>query len=146
MVLGFLAVVLFLVADVASLVLLGRAYGGWWVFGALLFAFLAAILTFRAIGPLTAVRVAGRLRRGELPGRELIDALLMAAAGGLFLVPGLVSDALALLLVLPGLRALPRWLLVRWVRGRAVLVHTDAPPPPPAGGNGDALDAEFWRK
>lgn len=146
--LGFLAGLAFFVADVASLVVLGRVAGGWWVVGAVLGGFVASVLTFRFLGPLTAFRVAGRLANGELPGRELVDALLMAVGGLLFATPGLLSDAAALVLILPGFRALPRALVVRWVKRRAVVVHAGAAPPPedrePA--RGDTIDADYWER
>lgn len=145
MVVGLL-VLAFVVADVLSLVLLGRGFGGWWVVGAILLGFLSSALTFRFLGPVTAFRVAGRLSQGELPGRELVDALLMAIAGALFAFPGLVSDAAALVLVLPGLRAIPRHFVVRWAKGRAVVVHRSAPATSSAPSDSDAIDVDFERR
>ncbi|MBK9180080.1 MAG: FxsA family protein [Acidimicrobiales bacterium] len=48
---------------------------------------------------------------GRVPGAELIDAFVLLLAGGLLLVPGFVTDALGLVLLLPPVRAVVRRLL-----------------------------------
>ncbi|WP_210492324.1 FxsA family protein [Patulibacter sp. SYSU D01012] len=47
-------------------------------------------------------------RRGERPGAALLDAALVLVAGVLLLLPGLVSGAAGLLLLLPPVRAVLR--------------------------------------
>jgi UPF0716 family protein affecting phage T7 exclusion len=55
--------------------------------------------------------------RGEVPTREVVDGGLLVVAGTLCIVPGFVTGALGLLLLLPPLRAFVRnRLLVRWGR------------------------------
>ena len=44
------------------------------------------------------------LRGGSLPADGLLDSLLLVAAGVAFMVPGYLSDALGLLLLLPPVR------------------------------------------
>jgi UPF0716 protein FxsA len=51
---------------------------------------------------------------GRVPGDELIDGFLVLLAGALIVVPGFVTDALGLLLLLPPVRALVRV----WTRHR----------------------------
>jgi UPF0716 protein FxsA len=64
--------------------------------------------------------------RGEVPSRELADGGLIALGGLLLLLPGFVSDALALLLLLPPTRAVVRGLLGRSVAKRAKVVRAGA--------------------
>ena len=54
-----------------------------------------------------------RLRAGEMPGRELVDGLLVLLAGALLLTPGFVTDAVGVLLLLPPVRAVVRAALRR---------------------------------
>ena len=55
--------------------------------------------------------------RGEVPTTEVVDGGLLVLAGVLCVIPGFVTGALGLLLLLPPLRALARnRLLVRWNR------------------------------
>lgn len=95
---------LFPVAELALLIKVGAAIG---VLGTLLLLVLGGIvgvLLLRLAGFATAWRVRERIARGELPEREMLDGLLMAAAGGLFLLPGFISDVLALVLLFPPTR------------------------------------------
>ena len=54
-----------------------------------------------------------RLARGEIPGKELVDGLLILVGGLLMLTPGFLTDALGLLLLVPPTRLALRALLVR---------------------------------
>ena len=48
------------------------------------------------------------VERGEVPATELVDGGLLLAAGSMLIVPGFVTDAVGLLLLLPPVRALFR--------------------------------------
>lgn len=61
-------------------------------------------------------RVQQQLQRGELPAAELVDGLLVVVAGLLLLVPGFVTDAAALLLLVPFVRRPLRGVVARRVR------------------------------
>ena len=54
-----------------------------------------------------------RLARGEIPGKELVDGLLILVGGLLMLTPGFLTDAVGLVLLLPPTRLALRALLVR---------------------------------
>jgi UPF0716 protein FxsA len=67
-------------------------------------------------------RLQNTIGRGEIPSRELTDAVLIILGGALLLTPGFLTDALGLSLLLPGARAAVkgvarRW-LARWARRR----------------------------
>ena len=69
------------------------------------------------------------LNAGRLPGDRLIDALLILIAAILLITPGVISDLLAVLLLLPPIRALFRRLLKRYFRGRFVILGPHRRPP-----------------
>lgn len=83
-------------------------------------------------------RAQAQLRAGALPAAELIDGVVILAAGALLLTPGFVTDAIGLLLLISPLRWLPR----RWARnhlavrtgnrvyGKVIDVRGTAPGPP----------------
>ena len=54
-----------------------------------------------------------RVARGEIPGRELVDGLLILVGGLLMLTPGFLTDAVGLLLLVPPTRLALRALLIR---------------------------------
>ncbi len=72
-----------------------------------------------------------RLGRGEIPGKELVDGLLILVGGLLMLTPGFLTDAVGLLLLIPPTRLALRALLIRryskrlrvagWTPGRGFL-------------------------
>ena len=53
-------------------------------------------------------RAQAELAKGRMPGRELVDGLLVLLAGALMLTPGFVTDAVGLALLLPPVRAILR--------------------------------------
>jgi UPF0716 protein FxsA len=68
----------------------------------------------------TMYRVRASLDRGVMPTEDLLDAMLIFAAGMVLLTPGFVTDALGLLLLIPETR---RWFkdflkrkFDRWIR------------------------------
>src|SRR5215207_2635731 len=60
------------------------------------------------------------LAEGRVPGREVIDGVLVIFGGALLLTPGFLSDFLGLFLLLPPTRALVRGVLVRRFGARLV--------------------------
>lgn len=77
-----------------------------WVIGAML----AGLALLRHTGLQAVGRLRAALAEGKEPGHSLIDAACFAAAAILLIIPGFVSDALALILLLPATRD---WLLRR---------------------------------
>jgi UPF0716 protein FxsA len=56
-------------------------------------------------------RVRDQVRAGNLPAAELVNGLLIVVAGVLLILPGFISDVVAILLLLPPTRAFVRYLL-----------------------------------
>ena len=81
---------------------------------------LVGSLLVRAEGRHTIRKIEDEITRGGLPADELLDGGLLIAAGASLLSPGLVTDFLGLLLVIPVTRwpirrALKRWLIVPYL-------------------------------
>src|SRR5438552_7956144 len=72
-------------------------------------------------------RAQRQLDTGVMPGRELVDGVLIMVAGALLLLPGFVSDCLGILLLLPPVRALVRAVVIRRLRTRVVAQRTYFP-------------------
>jgi UPF0716 protein FxsA len=77
-------------------------------------------LVLRVAGLAVALGVRARLARGEMPEREMLGGMLLALGGGLLILPGFISDVLALLCLLPFVRRALVGLLLRRVEQRAV--------------------------
>jgi UPF0716 protein FxsA len=67
----------------------------------------------------TLARARTRIEAGEVPGRELIDGVLILFAGALLVSPGFLTDVVGVLLLLPPVRAALRGATVRWLARRA---------------------------
>ena len=57
-------------------------------------------------GRATLRHMLGNLSRGVLPSRELLDGVLILAGGFLLIMPGLIADAVGLLMLIPQTRRL----------------------------------------
>lgn len=86
------------------------------------------IALVRAQGFELLMRTRAQMERGEMPVREVFDGLCLALAGFLLVLPGFFSDLLALLLLLPPVRAgLRLWLASRLVQPGATPAHSAGP-------------------
>ena len=65
-------------------------------------------------------RAQARMDEGRVPGRELVDGVLILFAGALLLTPGFVTDAVGLLLLLPPIRAAIRLVALRALSKRVI--------------------------
>ena len=62
----------------------------------------------------TLERIRSLMAQGEMPGEPLIDALLILVAGFVLITPGILTDLLGFLMLIPATRAPIR----RWIKGQ----------------------------
>lgn len=63
-------------------------------------------------------RARRQMDMGQVPGRELVDGILVLLAGALLLTPGFLTDALGLALLIPPVRSVLRSGAGRWLQRR----------------------------
>jgi UPF0716 protein FxsA len=137
--------------DIVSLIKAGEAWGFWPTVGVVIAAGLAGVTIVRHQGFSIGRQVQHSLNAGRLPVIEAFNGACVLAAGALLLFPGLASDVVAALLLLPPVRALMRravaWRLRRG--GGEVLVWTHQAPGNVRGaaaaspGKGTVIEGEF---
>ena len=89
---------------------------GWQVTVALVvLTALLGLLFVRAEGRRTLRKLESSVQRGEVPSNPLLDGALLLVAGAFLLTPGLVTDTLGFLLVIPPTRYVIRAAIKRWV-------------------------------
>ncbi|MCZ7531131.1 MAG: FxsA family protein [Acidimicrobiia bacterium] len=139
----FVLVVLFVVLPLTELYMAIEV--GRWIGAPETIALLLAISVFgawlaRRQGLAVLGRVRAQLDAGRIPGRDLMDGLLVLIAGTLLLIPGFITDAIGLLLLLPPARAGARWVLFRRWRRRVQRVSSTwtVVSGVPAGGDGSS--------
>jgi UPF0716 protein FxsA len=97
-----LAVIAFPVAEAASIIWLAGQIG-WWTLAWLAAAFFGGLALIRFERLAFAPRMLFSMQQGESPFRALFTSTRLFMAGGLLMFPGLITDAMALLLLLyPG--------------------------------------------
>ncbi len=70
------------------------------------------IWLLRLEGLATLNQVQEKLNRGEIPGRELLEGIMLLIGGALLLTPGFVTDAIGFTCLLPMLRKpIAQWLI-----------------------------------
>ena len=109
------------VSEIVGFVEIGGRIGVLATLAWLFLAAVAGIVVIRLQGLATAMAVRAALARDELPARALFDGACVVLAGLLLLFPGFVSDGLAVLLLLPPLRALLFRLVARRLRGHVTM-------------------------
>lgn len=69
-------------------------------------------------------RLSDAVALGRAPGREALDGALILLGGMLLIIPGFITDAIGLVLMLPPTRALMRGLVLRNLQSRVVVGAT----------------------
>jgi UPF0716 protein FxsA len=134
-----LSALVFLAAEVAAFVAVSAQIGFGWALLILVGVSALGPFVVRRAGLGVVARAQARLTAGDLPTRELLDGVVVLAGGLMICVPGFISDALGLLLMIRPLRHLTilaggRWLghRVETVRpGRRTVIDVESQPTGP---------------
>jgi UPF0716 protein FxsA len=149
-----LAFIVVPVLELALLIKTGQVIGVWATVGLVVTtAFTGALIVSRQ--SLSVLRrTLEAVAEGRLPVAPVLDGLFLLIAGALLLTPGLVTDAVALLLLVPAVRRAVARASLRWVLRRARLrveVYGAQPAPeapqrpPPGTGDGPIIEGDFER-
>jgi UPF0716 protein FxsA len=102
------ALVLILIAfpllEIALLIKAGQTIGFWPLLALLLAATVLGMIVIREQGLSMVSRVLAVIGEGRFPIESLINGYVLVIAGLLLILPGFLSDALALLLLVPPVR------------------------------------------
>lgn len=97
----FLLFVLIPVVELSVLIRVGEVLGTWTTIGLVLFTAVVGVSLVRSQGLSTLMQVQQKLTRGEAPGQEIVEGMMLAMAGVLLVIPGFVTDFIGLLLLTP---------------------------------------------
>ncbi|WP_159942474.1 MULTISPECIES: FxsA family protein [unclassified Nocardiopsis] len=96
--------------------------GGWigvpWTLAVLVSMLVLGVAVLRRAGTRAFRDADAAMRSGEPPRGGLLDPLMLMAGGVLLIVPGFVTAALGLLMVLPFTRPVLRWAFAGWAQRR----------------------------
>jgi UPF0716 protein FxsA len=99
---------IFVVAEMAALIMLGRVLGVWPTILLVLGGGIAGAWLARWQGLRTAMKARQQMVQGAMPTKEMTDGMLIAVAAVLLIIPGVITDVLGLALLFPPTRALLR--------------------------------------
>jgi UPF0716 protein FxsA len=130
-----LLVLLFIVVPIAELYVIiqvGQALGVLETIGLLILVSVVGAWLAKREGLGVLRRVRQQLDAGRVPAGEVLDGFLILLAGALLLTPGFLTDVVAILLLLPPIRAVVRRLLARRLTSRVTIYRpVDRRPRPP---------------
>lgn len=106
---------LFPLLELVVMIKVGGAIGALAVVLLIVGSGILGVTLIRIAGPAMALRARERLARGEMPEAAMLEGLMLAVGGLLLLFPGFLSDALAVVCLLP----MTRNLLLRKIRRKA---------------------------
>ena len=153
-VLGCIFVALPLI-ELALLIKTGQLIGFWATMGIVVGTGLLGAHVLMRQSWTTMRRMQEAVAKGQPPVAAVVDGAFLVVAGALLITPGLISDAVAILLLIPPVRHLvARWLVYAMVRRAQVTVGafqatTEARgphgPSRPPSGEGPVIEGEFER-
>jgi UPF0716 protein FxsA len=122
----------------------GQAIGALPTIAILLADSILGAMLWRSQGRAAWRRFNAAIAEARVPGREVLDGVLVVFGGALLLTPGFVTDVLGVLLLLPPTRALMRRVLERRVAGRLRVAGPPRRSRPPSGWDvdGTATDVD----
>ncbi|MBF0425824.1 MAG: FxsA family protein [Magnetococcales bacterium] len=146
--LGLAFLVFLPILEISLLIRTGRVIGAGNTLVLQLAAALWGIYLVRKAGPRTLRTWHRDIERGIPPGNALLDGLLHLLAGMLLIVPGFLTDGVAVLLVFPPTRfVLKRWLV--WYTGVRIAqtggAHAYAGGESPGPASHQTIDGEYRR-
>lgn len=135
--------------EIAMFIVVGRAIGLFPTLGLVIAAALLGAFVLRQQGLGVVNRLRGSMGSGTIPGRAMFDAMLIGLAGIMLVVPGFISDIVALLLLLPPVRDV----IFARLASRVQVVettttyrrHADIDDPRLSGPETVDLDEDDWR-
>ncbi|GAA5191464.1 FxsA family protein [Ferrimonas gelatinilytica] len=144
----FLLFVVVPVAEIYVLVSVGSVLGAFNTIALVLLTALLGASLVRSQGLATLMDVQQRLSRGEMPGQQIIEAMLLALAGVLLVTPGFVTDFFGLLILTPVTRApIARYVMTHMqVRMVARGAGGFEPRRPGDAQSGNTIEGDFERK
>ncbi|ASS74517.1 membrane protein FxsA [Tumebacillus algifaecis] len=97
--------------EIFTMIQVGQVIGGWQTFLLIIGTSVLGAYLLKVQGRSTWRQINRDMEMRVLPGDSLLDGACVVVGGTLLLVPGFLSDIVGLLMLLPGLREIPKHLI-----------------------------------
>lgn len=102
--------------ELTILMLIGQLIGLWATIALVIITGIVGAVMVKIEGISVVMQILGDLRNGVLPGRGMVDGVLILIGGIMLITPGIMTDIAGLLLVFPGTRILFREKTIKWLK------------------------------
>lgn len=102
--------------ELGLLIQVDKLIGFWPTIGVILVTGMAGSYLARREGLSTWKRLNERLNEGDLPGKELVDGVIILVAGALLITPGVLTDVLGFMGLLPPTRYVIRKIVMKRIK------------------------------
>jgi UPF0716 protein FxsA len=109
----FLLFVLMPIVELTLLLQIGSWFGFWPTFALIVVTGVVGSFLAKREGISAWRRLQARLLEGGLPGKELMDGAIILVSGALLVTPGVLTDVVGVMGLLPPTRALMRGFILR---------------------------------
>ncbi|MGO6907398.1 FxsA family protein, partial [Rhizobium ruizarguesonis] len=93
-------------AEIAGFVVVGRAIGLWLTLALVMLGFVLGVVLLRRQGIGILRQMSSEGRNGVMPGRDLLRPAMNVIASLLLIIPGFLTDIIAILILIPPVRDL----------------------------------------
>lgn len=114
----FLLLLIFPFLEFYVLIQVGKELGFFSTLGLLIVSAWFGYLLIRTRGLVLLYQLQSGLLQGQTPQKDVVRGVLVLIAGLLFIIPGFISDAIALVFLMPITRDLVAVTLLWWLKGR----------------------------
>lgn len=101
----FLLFIIMPIVEIAVLIKVGGAIGGWTTIGIVILTAIVGTYMLRQQGMATLNTAQQRMQSGEMPAQQLLEGLLLVIGGVLLLTPGFITDFFGFCTLFPVSRA-----------------------------------------
>ncbi len=116
----FFLFILLPILEIVVLIKVGGLIGALNTVALVLLSAFVGVDIIRRQGFNTALRARQKMSAGILPAMEVLENMAVVIGGVMMIIPGFISDALGLVLLIPPLR---RWLIDRWMKSYGIKVQ-----------------------
>lgn len=143
----FLLFIIIPIIEITLLIQVGQAIGAWYTVGLVVVSAFVGVNMLRYQGLSTLARAQQRANQGEIPGREMVEGIVLAVGGALLVTPGFVTDVIGFCCLIPYTRQvvakamISRFTVVAMGSHQSPFMGPDfTPPGDPFDGSSDAPD------
>ncbi|MBU1240392.1 FxsA family protein [Myxococcota bacterium] len=119
----FLLFIIVSISEIYLLIKLFSMIGFLYTVGIIIFTGFVGIRLMKSQGRAIMARIQGSLAQGQMPTKAMVEGLLVLASGIFLVTPGIITDTVGFLLLVPPVRSLAASGLMNHFKNKFTIVH-----------------------